>query len=60
MFNIDWMNKEQVVKLARKFHRPGLEQVVYKNPLRSNYNITHASRTDLYDQSWVVWPEKKE
>lgn len=60
MLNIDWSNKEQVVKLAHKMHRPSMEQVVFKHPNRSNYNITHASRTDRYDPSWVVWPERKE
>lgn len=44
---IDYTDKATVVAYKGK--------VVYKNPSRSNYNITHAARVDLYQSEWVVF-----
>lgn len=52
MNKIDWCNKEQVIAYAKQF---GKGQTVFKNPTRSNYNITHTSRTDQYKKEWVVY-----
>jgi hypothetical protein len=48
---IDWMDKAAVVAFA---NRLGTGQTVFKHPDRSNYNITHTSRTDRYHPDWVV------
>lgn len=48
---VDWNDLDSVKDYAEKLG-PGM--VVIKHPDRNNYNITHASRTDLYDPSWVV------
>lgn len=48
---IDWCDEQSVVRYARTFKS---RMTVYKHPDRSNYNITHTSRTDLYLPEWVV------
>lgn len=48
---IDWTNLESVQALARKL---GGGQVVVKHHDRPNYNITHASRRDLWDKPGVT------
>lgn len=50
MDKIDWQNLESVKALARKF---GSGQLVVKHDDRPNYNITHASRPDLWDKPTV-------
>lgn len=49
---VDWENKEEVVAYAMKL---GIGITVFKHPGRVNYNITHTSRTDLYEPEWVVY-----
>ena len=56
---IDYKDLDSVIALAKKLNSPTYPQVAYKNPMRPNYNITHASRTDLYKPEWVVWSGKK-
>ena len=48
----DWTSLESVKEAAKKL---GKGQVVYKNPARNNYNITHATRTDVYKREWVLF-----
>ena len=52
--HIDYTNKAAVIALAKEMAFVS-EMVVYKKPERDNYNITHGSRTDLYNKSEVVW-----
>jgi hypothetical protein len=54
-FAIDYSDKEQVIAFANKL---GKGMTVYKDPSRSNYNITHTSRTDQYLPDWVVFQTK--
>lgn len=50
--HIDYTNLSQCVELAKKMSGT----IVVKHDGRPNYNITHASRTDLYRPDEVVWP----
>jgi hypothetical protein len=51
-FAVNYFSKESVIAYAKEL---GSGQVVYKNPERPNYNITHRSRKDLYEPEWVVY-----
>jgi hypothetical protein len=50
-FKIDWENKDAVIEYARKL---GRGMTVFKSPHRSNYNICHTERTELYSPSEIV------
>lgn len=43
--DIDWTNKEAVIRLADSFIG---DHTVYKHRDRPNYNITHTTRTDIW------------
>lgn len=51
MPKIDWSNLRQVATYATSLG-PGL--LVVKHKTRANYNITHASRPDLWDVPGVT------
>jgi hypothetical protein len=52
---VDWNDKESVIAYAKHLARTAVsDMVVFKHPSRSNYNITHAERTDRYEKAWVV------
>lgn len=50
-FKINWNDKTAVIAYANKLG-PGM--LVYKDPSRPNYNITHSTRWKEIDPSWVV------
>ena len=49
---MNWESRDAVIAYARRL---GRGQTVFKHPDRSNYNITHTSRFDRYEKSWVVY-----
>ncbi len=49
---MDWTDKNAVIAKAKTF---GKGMTVFKHPDRNNYNVTHTSRKDQYDPSWVVF-----
>lgn len=51
-FKVDWHNLESVKAYARRL---GSGHIVMKDPNRSNYNICHAERTELYGPEMVVF-----
>ena len=48
---IDWNSPSSVIAMAKQLG-PGM--VVVKHDTRSNYNITHRSRRDLWDKPGVT------
>lgn len=50
MPKLDWKNLGEVVKYAKAL---GAGMLVVKHEGRPNYNITHASRHDLWDKPSV-------
>jgi len=55
-FKVDWNNREDVIAYAKSLRH---NQVVFKHPERTNYNITHADRfftpNSKYSISWLVF-----
>lgn len=51
VFRCDYTNKDVVVNLAKEF---GKGMTVTKHDSRTNYNITHTSRRDLWDIPGVI------
>jgi len=49
---INYSNLPEVIELAKTL---GKNQTVFKHPERTNYNITHTSRSDRYKVEWVVF-----
>lgn len=49
---VDYANRAAVIAYAKRL---GKGMTVYKHPDRTNFNITHTSRTDLYQTGWVVF-----
>lgn len=52
IMKVDFNDKDAVIKVAQIF---GPGQTVFRRPACLNYNITHTSRTDQYEKSWVVY-----
>jgi hypothetical protein len=48
---IDWCSKDAVIAYAKRL---GKGQTVFKVPDRPNYNITHTSRPDRWQQPGYV------
>ncbi len=56
MSRVNWKNLDSVIAYCKTLSKPPkFECIVVKHKNRSNYNITHASRTDLYTPDMVVW-----
>lgn len=51
-FSIDWKDKKVVIAYAKSL---GEGQLVYKDPSRDNYNITHNTRWKEINPEWVVF-----
>lgn len=51
-FSVNWHDLAAVKSYAQKL---GKGMTVYKKSSRNNYNITHTSRTDLYQPEEVVF-----
>lgn len=52
MERINWLDREVVIAYAKSL---GAGMTVFKHPFRGNYNITHSSRSDLFQPEWVVF-----
>jgi len=51
MFSVDWHDLRQVIMYAKPL---GKGQLVVKHASRDNYNITHATRSDLWNKPTVT------